>query len=213
MFVFKVLLCAAFAPRGDDPAKLVPLFNGRDLSGWRAIGSKPDVWSVRDGILTHRGEGGGWLATERDYADFELLVEFRLAPGANSGVYLRAPADGSHISRTGMEIQILDDDHPKYKGIKPWQFTGAIYHVAAPERGHLKPAGEWNSLRIVAEGPRIRIVLNGATVVDDRIDRHPELEAEHTGLKRREGRIGLQSHDGKVEFRKVGIRPIQAPSR
>src|SRR6185437_2800024 len=116
----------------------------------------------------------------------------RLTAGSNSGVYLRAPADTSHISRTGMEIQLLDETDPRYKDIKDWQRTGAIYHVKAPEPGHLKPTGQWNTMQITADGPRVTITLNGALVVDDRLDSHPELFAEHTGLKRPEGLIGLQ---------------------
>src|SRR5205823_3091088 len=161
--------------------------------------------TVEGGNLVSVGEGGGWLGTEREHADFVLRLECRLSPGSNSGVYLRAPADTSHISRTGMEVQLLDDPHPRYKDLKPWQYTGAIYHVAPPERGHLKPTGEWNALEVRAEGPHVVVVLNGAKVVDDRLDRHPELEAEHTGLRRKAGRIGLQSHDGRVEFRKIRI--------
>jgi len=157
-----------------------------------------------------KGEGGGWIGTGRDYADFILKFEFRMTPGSNSGVYLRAPAEASHISRTGMEIQLLDDPHPRYKDIKGWQRTGAIYHVVPPVPGHLKPAGEWNAMEIRAEGTRVVIVLNGATVVDDRVDTHPELAGEHTGLARKSGRIGLQSHDGRVEFRAIRVKDLGA---
>src|SRR5262249_20264280 len=91
----------------------VPLFNGKDLSGWKPYGGKPGNGAAEDGLLVCRGSGGGWLGTERDYANFELRLEYRLRPAGNSGVYLRAPEEG-HISRVGMEIQILDDNHPKY---------------------------------------------------------------------------------------------------
>lgn len=194
---------------GDDLAPR-PLFDGKSLDGWTRFGGKAEAWAVEDGTLVSLGEGGGWLGTERDYDNFVLTFQFRLTPGSNSGVYLRAPADTSHISRTGMEIQLLDDGDPRYKDIKPWQFTGAIYHVAPPERGHLKPTGEWNTMEIRADGPHVVIRLNGATIVDDRIDRHPELEAEHTGLRRQSGRIGLQSHNGRVEFRDLKIKVLSA---
>ncbi len=196
---------------GED-SNVVPLFNGKNLDGWQRFGGRSEAWDVEDGLLISRGEGGGWLGTEREYADFELSLDFRLTEGSNSGVYLRAPADTSHISRTGMEIQILDEDAPRHKKIQPWQRTGAIYHIAAPQPGHLKPAGQWNTLKIRAEGPHVVIRLNGATVVDDRLDMHPELEAEHTGLKRRSGRIGLQSHNGRVDFRNIQIKPLTSTS-
>jgi hypothetical protein len=184
------------------------LFDGKSLANWQRIGQKKDVWSIEDGQLVMGGEGGGWLATPKDYSDFEFVLEFQLSSDSNSGVYLRAPADASHISRTGMEIQILDDFHAKYAKVQPWQRTGSIYHVAAAKTGHLKPAGEWNEMKIRAEGPHVTITLNGATIVDDMIDKHPELNAEHTGLARKSGRIGLQSHNGVVKFRNVRVREL-----
>lgn len=193
-----------------------PLFDGQDLDGWQRFGARPKpgepdrAFGVEGDRIVSYGEGGGWLGTEREYGDFVLRLEFRLTPGSNSGIYLRAPADASHISRTGLEIQLLDEDAPRHKDIRPWQKTGAIYHVAAPELGHLKPPGEWNRLEIRAEGPHILILLNGAPVVDDRLDHHPELEKEHPGLKRRRGRIGLQSHNGRVDFRDLQIKPLGA---
>ncbi len=192
----------------DDEAGFTPLFDGKSLDNWSRHGGKEEAWGVEDGLLVSRGEGGGWIGTMRPYDNFVLRLDFRLTPGSNSGVYLRAPDDTSHISRTGMEIQILDEEAPKHKNIQPWQKTGAIYHVAAPELGHLKPPGAWNSMEIRAEGPHVVIHLNGAKIVDDHIDRHPELEQEHTGLKRNEGLIGLQSHNGRVDFRNIRIKEL-----
>jgi hypothetical protein len=136
------------------------------------------------------------------------MLDFRLTPDSNSGIYLRAPADASHISRSGMEIQILDDFHPKYAKVQPWQRTGSIYHVAAAKTGHLKPPGEWNTMSVKAVGPHVVITLNGAVIVDDAIDAHPELNKEHTGLARKSGRLGLQSHNGEVSFRNVRVREL-----
>jgi hypothetical protein len=192
----------------------VALFDGKTLTGWTYFGGKPEAWQVADGDLVCLGKGGGWLGTEKSFADFVLRLEFRMTPGSNSGIYLRAPADTSHISRTGMEIQLLDDTHPDFKDVKPWQLTGAIYHVAAPEPGHLKPTGEWNAIEISAIGPQVVVRLNGARVVDDRLDSHPDLAAEHPGLMRKEGRIGLQNHNGKVEFRKIEVKTLEpGPAR
>ena len=190
----------------EDETGFVPLFDGKSLAGWTVFGGKASAWGVEEGRLVSFGDGGGWLGTPRDYSDFVLRLDFRLTPESNSGIYLRAPADASHISRTGMEIQLLDETHPKYKDIKDWQRTGAIYHVAAPEPGHLKPTGEWNTREIRAEGSHVVIRLNGAKVVDDQLESHPELDKEHTGLKRKSGRLGLQSHNGRVEFRNVRVK-------
>ncbi len=186
------------------------LFNGKDLSGWTKIGLKKEVWSVENGQIIMQGEGGGWLGSNEEYSDFEFQTEFQLSSDSNSGIYLRAPADTSLISRTGMEIQLLDDFHPKYAKVQPWQRTGSIYHVAAAKTGFLKPVGEWNTITIQAVGPHVVIKLNGQTVVDDLIDKHPELNKEHTGLARKSGRIGLQSHNGRVAFRNIQMKRLDS---
>lgn len=204
-------LLAAHSLRADDEAGFVRLFDGKSLSGWRQIGGKAGSFGVENGLLVSFGNGGGWLGTDREYADYTLRLEFLLTPKSNSGIYLRAPANSSQISRTGMEIQLLDDEHPSYANLKPWQFTGSVYHVAAAERGHLKPQGEWNSIEVSVQGPHIVITLNGAKVVDDRLDAHRELESEHTGLKRKTGLIGLQSHNGRVEFKNIRIKTLPPP--
>jgi hypothetical protein len=208
MFTALAAVAALTGPAGGDEGGFVSLFDGKTLAGWQRIGGKPEGWGVENGCLISHGVGGGWLASEKPYSDFALRLEFKLTPESNSGVYLRAPDDNSHISRTGMEIQLLDETHPRYKDIQGWQRTGSIYHVAAAEPGHLKPTGEWNTMEIIADGPRVVIRLNGATVVDDRLDRHPELAAEHPGLKRTEGRLGLQSHNGRVEFRNIVVKGL-----
>lgn len=205
--VFVLVGLGPVSTRGDEEG-FFPLFDGKSLAGWQRIGGKPEAWAVENGCLISLGEGGGWLGTARRYSDFALRFEFKLTPESNSGVYLRAPADQSHISRTGMEIQLLDETHPRYKDIKPWQLTGAIYHVAAPKPGQLRPTGQWNTMEVRAEGSRVVVTLNGTVVVDDRIDSHPELAREHTGLARTEGLIGLQSHNGRVEFRNLRVKDL-----
>lgn len=189
----------------------VPLFNGQDLSGWKQFASKKDAWIVEQGVLVCQSGGGGWLGSEREYADFELRLEYRLKPHGNSGVYIRAP-DKGHISREGMEIQILDDFDPKYAKLDFYQYTGSIYHVVAPTRRASKPAGKWNTLTIRAHGRQVVVKLNGATIIDADLDRclkDPAVAKEHTGLARTSGRIGLQSHTDRVEFRNIRIKELR----
>lgn len=203
-----------FAQTIDDKEKddgFVSLFNGKDLSGWTVYGAKNDVWVVEDGMIVCTGRGGGWVGSERDYADFVLRLEYRLKPGGNSGVYLRAPEKG-HISRVGMEIQLLDDQDPRYAKLDFYQHTGAIYHVAAPTQRAGKPAGQWNAMEIQADGRQIRVTLNGKKIIDADLDRYlkdPAIAKEHTGLARSTGRIGLQSHTDRVEFRNVRVKELK----
>jgi hypothetical protein len=188
-----------------------PLFNGKDLSGWKQFDGKPGLWVVENGMIVCKANGGGWLGTEKEYANFELRLEYQLKPGGNSGVYIRAPEKG-YISRQGMEIQILDDDHPSYKGLKDYQYTGSIYHVVGPSRRVTKPGGEWNAMTIRADGKHIQVWVNGTRVVDADLDdylRNPAVAKEHTGLARKTGHIGLQSHTDRVEFRNVQLKELR----
>lgn len=205
-------LWASAAPTDQEKADgFVPLFNERDLTGWQQYASKQNVWTVEEGMLVCTGRGGGWLGTERDFADFELRLEYRLTPGGNSGVYIRAPQQG-HISRVGMEIQVLDDHHPRYAKLDFYQYTGAIYHVVGPTRRAGKPAGQWNALHIRAKGRDIIVVLNGKKILDTDMGRwlqDPAIAKEHTGLQRTTGRIGLQSHTDRVEYRNIRIKELK----
>jgi 3-keto-disaccharide hydrolase len=195
----------------DVPAGFTPLFNGKDLSGWKVLNGKMDVWGADKGILFVDGKGGGWLMTEKEYGDFELRLEFKMPKMGNSGVALRAPLQGDPAYQ-GMEIQLLDDEN--YKGLKPTQYTGSIYDVVAPSKRVTKAAGEWQKMRIVAKGRQIMVELNGEKIVDANLDEYkdrakadPEKKlAAHPGLLRTTGHLGLQSHDGRVEFRQLLIK-------
>jgi hypothetical protein len=209
-----ILALAGAGPAGDDKLRaegFIPLFDGKTLDGWKVYASKKDVWAVEDGLIVCKGEGGGWLGTTRDYASFELRLEYRLRPGGNSGVYIRAPETGQ-ISRAGMEIQILDDFAPQYAKLDFYQYTGSIYHVVPPTQRASKPAGQWNTLTIRADGRNVIVILNGKKIVDADLDRamkDAEVAKEHPGLARASGRIGLQSHTDRVEFRNLWIKELK----
>jgi len=193
-----------------DEEGFVPIFNGRDLSGWVGL---LDGYKVEDGRLVCLKETAGNIYTEKDYADFVLRLEFKLTPGANNGVGIRTP-NGKQASVYGMEIQILDDTDPKCKTLKPYQFCGAIYCCVAPERGRLKPVGEWNAYEITAKGRKVTVKLNGATVVDADLDKvvaagTPDGK-QHPGLKNATGRIAILGHKSLVEFRNLRVKELKA---
>ena len=204
MLALLLLLAADTKPEG-----FVPLFNGKDLAGWKAHGGKIEKWSVDAANKTiHTGKGGGgWLMTAKEYGDFELRLEFRVPKGGNSGVALRSPMKGDP-AYTGMEIQILDD--ASHKGIKEWQHTGSIYGVVAASSVPTKPLGEWNSYRIVCKGSKVMIELNGKTVVDaDLADSKAKHAKAHPGILRDKGHLGIQDHGGKVEFRNLFVKELK----
>jgi hypothetical protein len=202
----------AACPAEDQAAKgFEPLFNGMDLTGWTVLGGKKDVWGADHGILFVDGKGGGWLMTEREFGDFEVRLDFKMPRAGNSGVALRAPLMGNP-AYDGMEIQLLDDpwykDEKNYKGLRPTQLTGSIYDVVPPARDALKPVGEWNTIHITAKGRQVTVELNGVKTVDANLDDHKDRADKHPGLWRAKGHLGLQSHDGRVEFRNLLVKPL-----
>ena len=193
----------------DVPEGFTPLFNGKDLTGWKVHGGKMDVWGAENGLLYVQGSGGGWLMTEKEYDNFELRLEFKVPKKGNSGVALRAPLMGDPAYQ-GMEIQILDDAN--YTGLRDAQHTASIYDVVPPTEAGLKankPFGEWNTYKITAKGRQITVELNGVKAVDANLDDYvKEHGKKHPGISREKGHLGLQSHDGRVEFRNIYVKPL-----
>jgi len=193
-------------PAEDAPEGFESLFNGKNLTGWKVNpGGNIKVWGAEKGVLFVDGGGGGWLMTEKEYGDFELRLEYKMPKHGNSGVALRSPLKGDP-AYAGMEIQLLDDAN--WKDLRPAQYTGSIYDVVPPSKHVSKPFGEWNQMRIVAKGRKIKVELNGAKIVDADLDEHKEHSKRHPGLLRDSGHLGLQSHDGRVEFRKLYVKPL-----
>jgi len=193
-----------------DEQGFVPLFNGQDLTGW--IGD-PNGYSVKNGcIVVHSDSGSGNLYTEQEYSDFIFRFEFKLTPGANNGLGIRAPLKGD-AAYVGMELQILDNTAPKFQNLRSYQYHGSIYGVAPAKRGYLRPVGEWNQEEVVARGSRIKVILNGVTIVDADINEAAVSgtidEKDHPGLKRQKGHIGFLGHGSKVEFRNIRIKELE----
>src|SRR5262245_30011811 len=190
----------------QPPAGFTSLFNGKDLTGWKSTG-KMDVWGADNGVIYVSGSGGGWLLTEKEFANFELRLEYKMPKHGNSGVALRTPRQGDP-AYVGMEIQLIDDVN--WKGLQNWQNTGAIYNVVAPKTIKNKEIGEWNSMRIVADGRNIRVENNGALLVDANLDDYVKEHAKkHPGILREKGHVGFQSHDGRVEFRNIYLKQLK----
>ena len=191
----------------DDaaPAGFERLFNGKDLKGWKVYNGKEEVWGIEEGMLYTKAGGGGWLMTEKTYKDFEIRLEYRMPKMGNSGVALRAPLKGQpHVD--GMEIQLLDDAN--WQNLQPWQFCGSIYGVVPPSKHVTKPFGEWNKIRIVAKGPKIMVELNDMVIVDANLDDHKDQAEKHPGILRKEGHLGLQSYNFRVDFRNIFVKPL-----
>jgi hypothetical protein len=201
----------AVSSTADREDSFVPLFDGETLNGWILKGRTGPGYQVEDGKIVCPPGGGGNLLTEKEYSDFVLRFEFRLFEGSNNGLGIRAPLEARDVAYDGIELQIIDNTAERYKDIKPWQKHGSLYHVFPARTGYLKPVGEWNQQEVTARGSRIKVVLNGATILDVDTDdvTDPELLAKHAGLKRRSGHIGFLGHNEPVEFRNIRIKNLR----
>jgi hypothetical protein len=200
-----LVLVAGIARAGDVPKGFTPLFNGKDLTGWKSTGNQK-VWGAEKGVIYCAGGGGGWLMTDKEYANYELRLEYKMPLKGNSGVGLRSPLQGDP-AYVGMEIQLIDDVN--WGKLESWQHTGSIYNVVPAKKVHNNPIGEWNSMKITAKGSKITIVQNGETLVDaDLADYVKEHGKRHPGITREKGHIGLQSYNLRVEFRNIVLKNL-----
>jgi hypothetical protein len=178
------------------------------LTGWTG-NTQGYVPQVDGSLACEPKKGHGNLMTEKEYANFILRFDFKLTPGANNGLGIRAPAKGD-VAYQGMELQILDDGAEMYKNIQPWQRHGSIYGVVPAKAGHLKPVGEWNHEEVIADGRHIVVKLNGTVIVDSNLDdvKDAEVLKQHPGLANTKGHIGFLGHGCQLSFRNIRIKEL-----
>ena len=206
------------------------LFDGKTNNGWRSTHGPAfpaTGWEVKDGLISvteNSGEEGGKagdIVTTRTYSNFELLVDFRITPGANSGIKYfvnlnMTPFHGGQGSAIGFEYQILDDAiHPDAKAGKNGDRTqGSLYDMIPPDKAKpVRPVGEWNTARIIIRGNHGEHWLNGMKVLE--YTRHtPEFRQLVADSKYHvfpgfgegnDGYLLLQDHGFPVSFRNIKI--------
>ncbi len=183
----------------------VSLFDGVSLDGWEVMDSPS--WSAQNGMILCSGEGHGWLRTKKEYKDFILRLDYRVADGANSGLFLRATEQGNPAF-TGMEVQIFGD-HGKPASKTS---TASVYDAIAPSRNMSRPGGEWNSFEITIVGNGLAVALNGRTVIStdlyDKALNDTLSEDRKFPNRAKTGYIGLQNHGNKLEFRNIRIKNL-----
>lgn len=166
-------------------------FNGKDLTGWHAMGE--NQWIVEGGVLKSPKSGAN-LVTDNAYMDFKLHIEFRYPKGSNSGVYLRGR----------YEVQVTDS-----KGLEPYddQFSG-IYGFLPANEMVAKAAGEWQSYDITLIGRRVTVVANGSSVITDQVI--PGITGGALNSKEGEpGPILIQGDHGPIEYRNIIITTVK----
>ena len=192
------------------------LFDGKTGAGWRGYRQQtlPAGWQVKDGALT-RVAGGGDIITDEQFKNFELALEWKISPGGNSGIFYRASEDSDAIYWNAPEMQVLDDArHPD--GQSRMTAAGAAYDLYPSPAGVVKPANEWNAVRLVVNGNHVEQWLNGVKVVEYEFG-SPDFQAKvkdskfapHPNFARNSaGHIGLQDHGDVVAFRNIKIRVL-----
>lgn len=194
------------------------LFDGRTTEGWRGfrLDHVPDGWQAVDGALTRVAAGAGDLITVDQFADFELALEWRVEPGGNSGIFFRATEDVGRIYEGAPEIQVLDDEgHPD--GESQLTAAGSNYGLHPAPEGVVRPAGEWNEVRLIVRGPHVEQWMNGVRVVEyelwspdwERRVQESKFAAWPEYGRATQGHIGLQDHGDPVAFRNVRIRELR----
>ena len=198
------------------------LFDGRTTAGWHGFGRDTVVgWEIVNGELIALGQGGDHandIVTDAEYENFELLVDWKLSPRANSGIFYLVVEKGYEMAyATGPEYQLIDDEGWPEK-LEEWQTSGANYAMHPPAKKAARPVGQWNTTRIVVHRGKVEHWLNGEKVVAYELWT-PEWQAlvkagkwkDFPGYgKARTGRIGLQDHGNKVYFRSIKIRVLPA---
>lgn len=190
------------------------LFDGTNMHEW--TGNTVD-YILEDGCISMvpSSSYGGNLYTKDEYGNFIYRFEFQLTPGANNGVGIRTPMEGD-AAYVGMEIQILDCEHPIYSDITPLQHHGSVYGIIPAREDHskvLKPVGEWNTEEIMANGDQIRVTVNGVVILDgnirDAVKNGTADGKEHPGLFNKKGHIGFLGHGSPVKFRNIRIKELK----
>jgi hypothetical protein len=192
-----LLVCLAFpvtvaeSAAGEDGFR--PLFNGKDLTGWKADEQAKQHWAVADGIINYDGKGRD-LWTEQSFTDFVLKVDWRMEGNADSGIYLR----GSSKAQANIW------NNPLGSG-EVWGYrTDAkmpeeIRKAATPKKKADKPIGEWNTFVITLKGEQLTVVLNGEEVIAN---------LQLVGVPKT-GPIALQNHGNPLQFRNILIKELK----
>jgi hypothetical protein len=198
------------------------LFDGQTTQGWRVYGQPGPVtgWDVKDGVLNALGvtPDGADIITEAQYQNFELSIEWKVAPGGNSGLFFHVVEDTAqfqHVYDSGPEYQLVDDTGFPDK-LEDWQKTAANYAMHVPQNPPVKPAGEWNSTRLVVNGARVEHWLNGQKVLEYELwtPEWEKLKAEgkwkdYPGYGvAKTGHIAIQDHGKQSWFRNIKIRSL-----
>ncbi len=190
------------------------LFDGESADQWRNFkkDTLSDGWQVKDGALVRAGDGAGSIVSKKEYAAFELKLDYKISKGGNSGLMFHVKETEGAPWMTGPEVQIQDNEHAHDP-----QLAGWLYQLYPAEKDATKPAGEWNTLRILITPEKCVHWMNGVKYVqyvkgsadwDKKVAASKFKDMKNFG-KPTEGHLCLQDHGNAVSFRNIKIREIK----
>jgi hypothetical protein len=194
------------------------LFDGKTTDGWMTIKSEPvpQVNVQPDGLNPH--PCNYMLVHKTPWENFELKLDYKLSPRCNSGVFFRThsltPQPGRDVGYNGIEVAIDDTTTAGFHD------SGAIYDLVKPVKNVQKPAGEWNTLVLKCDGPRVTVAINGELVTSTNFDEWTQAGFRPDGTQHkfpesaykdhpRTGYIGLQDHGGDCWYRNIKLRVLE----
>ena len=185
-----------------------PIFNGHNLDGWAG---PVENYEVKEGAIVCKPNNGGTIYYHQNLTDFVARLEFKLPPGGNNGLAIRYPGQGDTAYSGMCELQVLDNSAEKYAKLDARQYHGSAYGMVAAKRGHQKPVGEWNEQEVTVQGSKIKVVLNGTTILDADLREVREYMAgsPHPGKERYDGFFGFAGHGDPVSFRNIRIKALR----
>jgi hypothetical protein len=209
----------------DNNKGFVPLFDGKTTNGWHTYGRNlaGQGWKVEDGALhldpaASKKEDAGDLVTNKEYGNFHLKIDWKVAPNANSGILFHIKEDPEKYHQTystGPEMQVIDNDgHPDGKIIK--HRAGDLYDLVKSSSEPVKPVGEWNTAEIISNRGKLEFILNGVKIVSTtQFDQNWKTLIAGSKFAKWEGfgtfstgKISLQDHGNEVWFRNIMIKEL-----
>jgi Domain of Unknown Function (DUF1080) len=205
----------------------VYLFDGKTTAGWHSYGKTTtgDAWKVADGAIyldTTKKAGwqttGGDIVSAEEYENFDLKLEWKIAPNGNSGIIFYVHDDTTkykYVWQTGPEMQVLDNaGHDDGKIIK--HRAGDLYDLISCSKETVKPAGEWNEVEIISNNGKLDFLLNGTNVVSTTMwdDNWKKMVAASKFKEMpdfgtyKKGKIALQDHGNAVWYRNIKIKRL-----
>lgn len=225
-FLFNLLALAStgrvfLAQRPAAPARPQVLFDGKTTHGWHTYlkPSTEPAWSAVNGTLqlNPQAPGQGDLVTDGEYENFELALEWNIAEGGNSGIIFGVHEDPAFAATydTGIEMQILDDKSAE-DNKKATHRAGSLYDMQAPAKNVVKPAGEWNRVKLRKQNGHLTFWLNAAKIVDTQMGsaewntllNNSKFKTWKNFAAYPKGHIALQDHGHRVAFRNIKLEEL-----